>query len=90
MRFQLFGIANCDTKFDIPNWNLENASLQEAKTVQVILGPVSLVLDHPLESFGVESISRPMKRNRHAPMVGVTVVVLMGARLAIENKPVAD
>ena len=63
---------------------------QDAEALQVVLGPASLVLDHALEGFGREGIPRAVKRNRHAPAIGVTVVVLVGAGLAIEDKAVSD
>ena len=62
--------------------------LQEIEALKVAFGPAGLVLDHALEGFRGEGISRTVKRNRHAAAIGVTVV-LMRAGLAVKNKTVS-
>ena len=75
MRFQIFGIANCNTKFDIPNWNLKNSSLRKTKTFQIVLGPVGPDKEGT-DDVRRESIVRVVVVNHHPPLVGVPIDAL--------------
>jgi hypothetical protein len=63
--------------------------LYQPQTMEIILGPAGLVLDHALEGFGREGIARMMKRHRHAPAIGVTVT-LMAAHLRASEEAVSN
>jgi hypothetical protein len=89
MRFCLFEVADCDPKLEVSIWNLKGFSPQEVETFQVVLGPVSLIFDDPLESFGREAITWAVKRNRYAPTIGVTIS-LVTPSLGTQREPIAD
>ena len=67
----------------------DTRSPHKPKPHKIVLGPPGLVFKHSFEGFGNERVTRSVKGNRHAPAIGVTVV-LMRTGLTIEEKAVSD
>jgi hypothetical protein len=51
-------------------------SSKQTKAPQIIFSPAGLVFDHAPQRLGRERVSWAMKRHRHAPAVGVAVVLM--------------